>query len=135
MHIIKITPKSFKIILSKEDLQRYGVENILESPDISGELFTEIIERTNTLFGHPFTEGAIDAEFFESKDGGGELFITKHIHKNEDTVYVFTAKESDRIYMLCKRLGQEEFITESRLYHDGNVYQLVLRLKDTNNNP
>lgn len=131
MHIIKITPKSFKIILSKEDLQRFGAGNIFDYPDMSGELFTEIIERTNALYGSPFTEGAIDAEFFESKEGGGELFITKHVHKNENAVYIFTTKESDRLYALCKRLRQKDDFSESRLYHDGNVYQLVLRFLDT----
>ena len=77
MHIIKISPMSFKIILSKKDLQRHGVNNILEHADISGDFFAEIIEETNRLYGNPFDEGPLDADFFESKDGGGELFISK----------------------------------------------------------
>lgn len=131
MHIIKITPKSFKIILSKEDLQRFGAGNIFDYPDMSGELFSEIIERTNALYGSPFTEGAVDAEFFESKDGGGELFITKHICESSDVTYVFEASCSDRLRSLCKRLRKMGLSGESRLFFDGNSYKLILKLKET----
>ena len=90
MHIIKITPCSFKIVLSKEDLKRHGIDNILEHADLSGDFFADIIEQTNRLYGSPFKEGAIDAEFFEGKDGGGELFICSSKKVCKSTFYIFT---------------------------------------------
>ena len=128
MHIIKITPCSFKIVLSKEDLMRHGVDNILEHADLSGDFFADIIEETNRLYGSPFKEGAIDAEFFEGKDGGGELFIcsSKKVHKS--TFYLFTTYELENLISLCKRLVTKSHIqNDNRLYFDNDgKYSLLI---------
>ena len=34
MHIIKITQKSFKVILSEDDLDRYGGRDMFENPSL-----------------------------------------------------------------------------------------------------
>ncbi|MBR2021512.1 MAG: adaptor protein MecA [Clostridia bacterium] len=126
MHIIKISPVSFKIILSKEDLMRHGVENILNHADISGDFFGEIIEQTNRLYGNPFVEGAIDAEFFESKDGGGELFLVSSKKSIKSTTYLFRTESSDALISLCRRLSEQSTIAESRLFFDEGKYSLIL---------
>lgn len=126
MHIIKITPMSFKIILSKEDLQRHGVDNIIEKNDLSGDFFAEIIEKTNALYGNPFTEGAIDAEFFASKDGGGELFICSSKSVNKSTTYLFRTESSDSLVSLCARLAASSLPYDSKLYYENGRYNLLL---------
>lgn len=125
MHIIKISPVSFKIILSKEDLQRHGVENILHHPDISGEFFSEIIEKTNELYRNPFTEGTIDAEFFESKDGGGELFISRHKEFHDRQTYLLSTGSFESIIQLCKRLYKTGAVSDSGLYYENGTYFLT----------
>ena len=133
MHIIKISPVSFKIILTKEDLTRHGVENILNHAELCSDFFEEIIQKTNLLFENPLGEGAIDAEFFESKDGGGELFITGREKSQENTTFIFTANDSEEIFLLCKRLDTPEAKPiKSRLFSDGKNYNLLLTYKNEN---
>lgn len=126
MHIIKITPVSFKIILSKEDLQRHGIDNILEKSDISGDFFAEIIDKTNALYGCPFTDGAIDAEFFESKDGGGELFLCQAKSAHKAITYLFRCQDLESLIALCKRLNTPDTKNDSRLYFDDGKYSLLI---------
>lgn len=126
MHIIKISPVSFKIVLSKEDLVRHGVDNILNHADISGDFFEEIIYETNRLYGNPFNEGAIDAEFFESKDGGGELFLYSSKKAGKKTTYLFRTNSSDSLVSLCLRLSGHHIPSDSRLFYDDGKYNLLL---------
>lgn len=126
MHIIKISPHSFKIVLSKEDLMRHGVDNILDNTDISGDFFAEIIEETNRIYGSPFKEGAIDAEFFESKDGGGELFICSSTKVCKSIFYLFTAHDIENLISLCKRLYSNYIYNDSRLYFNDGKYSLLI---------
>lgn len=126
MHIIKITPVSFKIILTREDLQRYGVENILEDERYSGEFFAEIIDRTNSLYGCPFREGSVDAEFFASKDGGGELFLSSTRNNKTPHTYLFRTNSLDNLIVLCNYLAGTHLPQHSTLYFDDNIYCLLM---------
>lgn len=125
MHIIKISPVSFKIILTKEDLQRCGVNNIFEHSELSGDFFAEIIDETNRLYGNPFTSGSLDADFFESKDGGGELFISKRV-KPENSIYIFTTEIIENLIMLCKRLYTLNIKDDKGLYFCNGKYSLLV---------
>lgn len=127
MNIIKISPVSFKIILTKEDLSRYGVENILHHTELCGDFFEEIIHKTNAMFDSPFSEGAIDAEFFESKDGGGELFITGAQRTSKNIIYIFSSDDIEKIFSLCQRLDKTGIKPKkSRLFLDDGMYLLLL---------
>lgn len=129
MHIIKITPHSFKIILSKEDLMRHGVQNIFDSKELSGEFFAEIINETNSLFGNPFISGSIDAEFFEGKDGGGELFLSSGVFKKTVT-YLFRTRDFESLLCLCKRLSDFLMPENSALYTEKGEYCLLLEYEN-----
>lgn len=124
MYIIKISPVSFKIVLSKDDLKRHGVENILNHPSACADFFADIIDETNRLYGAPFSEGAVDAEFFESKEGGGELFLSKS--KRDGATYHFKTKHLDSLICLCKRLSQNRPPSDSKLFFGDDCYSLVL---------
>lgn len=132
MHIIKITPNSFKIILTKEDLQRDGVNNIFENNDLTGDFFKEIMEQTERLYGTTFSEGSVDAEFFESKDGGGELFICASRSMGLSAIYFVQTKTSETLYALCRRLEKLHIHSDSRLYSENNLYILVVFLNRAN---
>lgn len=135
MHIIKITPVSFKIILTKEDLQRHGIEHISSYSGydgFDGDFFAEIIEKTNTLYGCPFKEGAVDAEFFESKDGGGELFICRARHIGKTVIYLFEAENSENLFLLCNKLKNTGTTNDSRLYFYNGKYSLLLLFEEKN---
>ena len=130
MHIIKITPHSFKIVLSKEDLKTHGVENILESKSFLGDFFAEIIEETNALYGNPFANGSVNAEFFESKDGGGELFISSSCI-NKEVTYLFMTRDFEILTNLCKRLAVSSTPVDSILFASDNGYSLLLYYTET----
>ena len=129
MHIIKITPRSFKIILTKDELIR-GKDDI---SDISDDMFRHIIDEANRLYNNPFTGGTIDAEFFASKDGGAELFLTKGPDKTENAVYLFKTDSSDILISLCKHLKSKGFTYASRLYFHDDIYKLAISPTDKNN--
>ena len=122
MHIIKITPKSFKIILTKDELVR-GKDDI---PDITDEMLKKIITETNRLYDNPFAYGTVDAEFFASKDGGGELFISKTSENGKDTCLCFVTDSSDNLSALCHRLSALDATYKSTLYLHNENYTLVL---------
>ena len=123
MHIIKITPHSFKIILTKDELEKHG-ESILENKELSKQFFMHIIDETNRLYDNPFAQGSIDAEFFESKDGGGELFISKITSENGFS-YLYSTKNLENLISLCKRLCDNP-PQKSRLYCENDTFFLVM---------
>lgn len=133
MHIIKISPYSFKIVLSKEDLKQHGVYNIMENSDISVDFFADIIEETNRLYGNPFKEGSIDAEFFEGKDGSGELFICSSKNSFKSTFYLFATSELENLILLCKRLYSNYIQNDKGLYFINGKYSLLIHCDKRDN--
>lgn len=125
MHIIKISPQSFKIILSKSDIEKYG-ELPFETADYNRRFFEDIIHKTGMLYGLSLSEETIDANFFESKDGGGELFLS--VGCGKESTYIFSTDNTEVLIGLCKCLASSGTHIPSTLYSDGGVYRLALRL-------
>lgn len=130
MHIIKISPKSFKIILTKDDLAFSGADSAYESYGFSKEFFTKIIDEANRKYGADFGSGVIDASFFEDKCGGGELFLCESGSCDYPDAYAFFTKDSDGIIRLCKRIKPLLSDTYSSLYCNECEYALLLSLCD-----
>lgn len=143
MELIKINSSKLKIILSAEDITELGLNP--ESKDCEDSLsmksFRDILEKARVKTG--FTSGAsrLYVQFYPSKDGGGEMYVTKkeyqsYISQNkhfgdtakvpESSTYiaVFTAFET--MLRLCKRLKQDDYIGESTLYTYNDEYILIL---------
>ncbi len=127
MQIIRISPKSFKIILTKDDLALSGNDNTYEQDGFSKDFFTKIIDEANRQYGADFGSGVIDARFFEDKCGGGELFLCEVTSKSCVEAYAVFAESSDDIICLCKRINSI-FKSYSSLYFDGKYYILLLNL-------
>jgi len=125
MQIIKISPQSFKIILSKSDIEEYG-ESPFGTQDYNQRFFEDIIHRTSTLYGISLSEGTIDASFFESKDGGGELFLS--VCCGKEGAYIFSTDNTEVLISLCKCLTSSGTHIPSTLYSDGGIYRLTLKL-------
>ncbi len=128
MQIIKISPKSFKIILTKDDLTLSGMENTYDYLGFSKEFFAKVIDEANEKYGADFGCGVIDAEFFEDKYGGGELFLHEAHALSSTNAYAFYAQQSEILIRLCKRLGKG--VSDSTLYCGDNIYILMLFLCD-----
>ena len=129
MHIIKITSVSFKIILTKEDVDKYCKKYVLNDKIDSYGFYAEIKDKTDALFDYPFDELSVDAEFFESKDGGGELFLTA-IPKIKLHNYIFLTKDSDVLSSLCLRLVKFKMPVESKLYFNNDCYNLLVKFEE-----
>lgn len=125
MQIIKITPHSFKIILTKDDLRQVGAENIIQDA-ADRDFLREIIDKTNEMYDHPFDAGTINAEFFESKDGGAELFLFTSGYRTSDETYILTTDTVESILPLCNVLANDKKLNESSLYCSNNIYYLFL---------
>lgn len=129
MHIIKISSASFKIILTKEDVEKYRKKYVADDKIDSYGFFCEIKEKTDWLFDYPFDDLSVNAEFFQSKDGGGELFFTAKPRKSVHN-YCFKTTDSDMLFKMCTRLSCEKTCCESKLCFYDNNYCLVLSFDD-----
>ncbi len=125
MQIIKITPHNFKIILSPTDMKSYG-ENIFNYSEYNEKLFSDIINKTNEIYGNPFSEGAVDASVFESKDGGAEIFLSAHAVKRGGASYIFSTDSLDDLTSLCVSLEARCPLCKSVLYLCDGIYCLIL---------
>ena len=134
MEIIKIGSACFKIILSKDDLQKYGAENKFENKDTLETFFEDIIHQTNEMYGYPFSESAIDAEFFESKDGGGELFLSTAKQHGKSSAVILSTGECDNLFLLCSRLKTMAEHEKSSLFTENGIYFLVIFPSKRNDN-
>ena len=90
------------------------------------KLFTDIIEEAGSMYGIRFDSDTIDAKFFESKDGGGELFLRTCTSENNSNTYLFKTDSSESLLMLCKDLNCRTECYESSLYYHGGYYYLVM---------
>ena len=130
MHIIKISSASFKIILTKEDVEKYSKKYVSDDKIDSYGFFCEIKDKTDSLFDYPFDALSVSAEFFQSKDGGGELFLTAKqkpcIHN-----YCFKTQSSDMLFKMCNSIGKRMKDFESKLYFYNNLYHIILCFENT----
>ncbi len=120
MQIIKITPRCFKAILSKNDLGAYG-EKDLSDYKWQKALLCRVISKARQLYGSEFSKKNLYAEFFQSKDGGGEIFITSKEQASATFVYLFKTQSFENLVLLCKRLYSLKKPVRSSLYlYKGN---------------
>ncbi len=132
MYIMKISKDSFKIILSREDLSKYG-ENVFNGGDISKQFFTDILTKLNPSYSGHSHDYIAHAEFFEDKFGGGELFICLYNGMDDKNVLVFESYDFEDIIGACKTALRFDSFKESKLILCQSVYYLLIYTSDKEN--
>lgn len=125
MYIIKISDDSYKVILSKEDLNKYG-ENVFEGGENSKRFFSEVLTRVAENGYREKNACIAHAEFFEDKFGGGELFLSLGKALEHHSRYVFSSKSIDNVIGVCEMLSKACRCVSSRLLANEGMYYLLI---------
>ena len=136
MYIIKISSDSYKIILSKEDLNEYG-SNVFDGGESSKRFFSVILEKVASSHQNSVKSCIAHAEFFEDKFGGGELFLCLCAEKADLCGYKFSSGYIEDIVSVCKAVENMGIDTSSKLFECNGLYHIFfftskdnLRLKN-----
>lgn len=131
MYIIKITDESCKVILSKDDLSKYG-DDVFFGGKTSEKFFEDIL----SLFPHSHRQSSVaHADFFEDKFGGGELFIlfSKNKSLQNSQTFIFSSDSINGVIDVCCAISRIPSKEESSLILYKNKYRLII--KTTKNVP
>ena len=151
MELIKINSSKLKIILSPSDLNEFelSTKEFDYVSEVSKKAFWQILSRAKERTGFDPKGGKLFVQFFPSRAGGGELYITRRanllpenpgcdtdvnglrlagISKNtQEHIAVFC--ELEPLLSLCRRIYLDGYSLDSTLYLEDDKYYLHLRQK------
>lgn len=131
MYIIKISDSNYKIILSKTDLSKYG-SDVFGGGITSKAFFTEILEKLADDKGKLKRDCIANAEFFEDKFGGGELFISIKSNSSYFRRYIFYGKSIEEIITVSNVILQHGIDASSKLIYLNGIYHLIIFSQEEN---
>jgi negative regulator of genetic competence, sporulation and motility len=126
METIRINEDRLKVVLTREELIRYGLTDRPLDPD--SEEVGHALRRLAADAGLDAAGGRLHLQLFESQGGSCELFVTRLPPEIEDGpptggYLVFDAIED--VVLLAKALAREGFGRESRLLGGGGRFFLL----------
>ncbi len=78
MELIVITPGKLKIMLTPDDMVKYELEDVKECEHVrAGKALRRICEDARAAIGFDTEGERLFVQFYASREGGGELFVTK----------------------------------------------------------
>ncbi len=121
METIRIDDDRMKVLLTKEDLVRYGLNDRPLDPD--SEEVSRALRRLASDAGFEAREGKLYLQLYESRGGGCELFVTRLEGGGEEEEqavggYLAFSRREDAV-LLAKHLQADGFRGESRLFRGG----------------
>ena len=141
MELIRITDQKLKIMLTPSDITQldFNQDDPEHCPPFA---VRRLLRELRKRFGVELDDSRISVQYFPSKGGGGELFISGAGASKSPQL----SKPSDRptssfrwegayrlnrfsdLLAVCRRLSDAAFEGESAVYHDGHrAYFLLLR--------
>ena len=125
METIRIDTDRVKILLTREDLARYGLSVNALDPD--SEAVSVALRRLVRDAGFEEAGGRIYLQLYESRSGGCEIFATRLPAEKEeecaDATYLLFSCLGESV-ALAKRLRDSGFRGESRLLRGGDRWFL-----------
>lgn len=144
MELILISSNKLKVILSKEEVEKYKLSSDCNISHISEKKqLNLLLDDIKIKSGFDTDSGSIYIEMFESLLGGCEIFITKEMHKLSPSrseivkksvkesilTYKFTSVES--LILAAKRLTNTNILCKSRLFYDEyGAFYLTLTFRE-----
>lgn len=96
MELIVITPGKLKIMLTPDDMVKYELEDVKECENIrTGKAFRRICEDARVAVGFDTEGERLFVQFYASREGGGELFVTK-LGRTDTSALSFPARNNQR---------------------------------------
>ena len=109
MEFLLIGDSKIKIVLNKEEAEKYRLDNA--SPDVSGpsarRIFWRILEQARLKVGFDPAGDKVLIQLYPLKNGGCEMFVTKLGILSESSARLVS--KSDRIAMLSKKRSLYSF--------------------------
>ena len=137
MEVLKISDSKLKIMLTRADMQKYGLsaDKVDYNNAATRRSFFEILDSIKTSHGFDTEGDKILIQFYPSKDGGCELFVTKlgllptsseRIISKSDRIAMLTTRRDlyifsniDDLVKAIKILGFNEAVKYSDVFYDG----------------
>ncbi len=150
MELIKVNSLKLKIILSPLDIKNLGLDTSQGDCEesLSMRAFREILDKAKEQTGFESGTAQLYVQFYPSKDGGGEMYITRRGFQLPEgkirhfgdsgtidifSTYITVFKSSENLIAICKRLCSDGFTGTSILYTCIGKYFLVLNGTSTEN--
>ena len=100
MEFLNVGKSKLKIIMSDDELSRYGLSNCetgMDNPDVR-RAFWRVLELAGSEVGFDPTDDKVLVQFYPIKKGGGEIFVTKLGLLSDSSARVVSS--SDRVSIL-----------------------------------
>lgn len=148
MELIVIDDSRLKIILSREEMQSYGLDSAdvdVECP-VAQRTLCDILERAKHTAGFIGECSRVFVQYFASRDGGCEMFVTRFselcdeeeclidISQKQKTEprlrrrYVFRLATVRDLLALCRALLKNGYLGESEAYVSHQLEEIYLVL-------
>ncbi len=148
MELIKVNTAKLKVILTPNDIQELDIDSnsFDSSSHLSQKAFRNILLKAKEKVGFDAYGCKLYADYFPSRDGGGELYLTRKakILPEEDSntsyrkkcilntqnhtsqSYIVIPDNLDTLISLCQKLSCDGFSFESTLYYHKGKYYLYI---------
>ncbi len=137
LDILKISESKLKIMLTKSDVKKYKLDtdNVDYNDIKTRNKVWEILDYVKKHHGFDHEEEKLLIQFYPSRDGGAELFVTKLeklSHKNERSIsrssnvtmldtkhMIYSFVSFDDLIRVSKIIKNSKCIKASELFYDG----------------
>ena len=157
MELIRINSHKLKIMLTPADMSHFELraDGFAENGDQSGRSVSLLLKELRERFGFEADEAGLSVQFFPSRDGGCEMFISRSSDGKAEEREADTVKEAEKnalqphryrskgscfrrdfayrfeslegLLSVCRRLLEIGYICESTAFYDrGHNYYLLL---------
>ncbi len=151
MELIKVNTAKLKIILTPSDIKEFDIDarTFDYTSKHSQKAFRSILTKAKELTGFDASGCRLYVNFFPSRDGGAEMYLTRKAKilpdstclslqrsknkesVNESTGYILQSFNLDTLILLCSKLHIEGHALQSSLYFmDGKYYLHISALYD-----
>lgn len=139
MEIIEINKENYKIILSESDLVSFGTDSKRFTSDYESSkiALSAILIKLHEENGITSKPDSMLVQFFPSKSGGGELFLSykkkeyyskRVFNRNPNSSRLYTAvfDSLDDMILLLRRFRNDAYFPKSDLFYGGSHYILCI---------
>lgn len=134
MELIRISSCKLKVMLTKNEVERFHLDPENDEGEKLHSAFRTLLSEIKADCGFDPGDGELSIQYFPSREGGCEMFIS-HLNEKEEKEapdslrqmreisgfhkeYAFRFSEMEELLSACKRLSSLGYIGESQAYID-----------------
>ena len=126
MEFLVVSKTKLKAILDKADMKSYKLDTLGEHSDLSHRhTFRDILKEAEIKTGFSTGKDKVLIQLYPSKEGGGELFITRLIARDKGELTALSGAQNVTLLSYVKRLYKfdslSDMIRASKAMPDKNI--------------